>query len=291
MYLIMVMVLESNRSLFLPAAVAGGLSMSIYWTSLNTEYVRTSDRRKEGREAGLLIGLPNIAAVIGPVMGAAILAVAGFSMLMGLSVLLVFLSVVPLFMSHDYRSEGLKLRGAEFLLDRRKALIYFGQGAIYAVDGVFWGMYVFLSYGFVSLGIAASLMGLGMLLFVLVVGRLSDSASARTRLIRISGIMCAALWVMRFLAESELQVMVLSLLGGFILTSFGVALYADFARFAKEAGTVRGVVFRQFWLGAGYVLPSLAMLILLSGLPDIEFLRASFIAAALASLALVTMKN
>ena len=55
-YLSMLMIIGHYPFLYYPAAILGGLSLTLFWTSINTEYVRTSDKRREGEEAGLLFG-------------------------------------------------------------------------------------------------------------------------------------------------------------------------------------------------------------------------------------------
>ncbi|MCK4497519.1 MAG: hypothetical protein KAU24_04935, partial [Candidatus Aenigmarchaeota archaeon] len=242
-FLAIVMNIDALPGRFYPAAVMFGVSASLYWTSITTEYVRVSDKKMEGEEAGLLFGIPHISAVIGPVAGALVLTLLGFNVLFILAVMLVFASIVPLFLSSDYKSEGFSIKGLNLLLDRRRMTYYFAEGTIFMADLTFWGLYVFLSYGFISLGIAASLMGLGMLIFTLLVGRISNTIRGRRSVTRAAGFFCAVLWIMRALATSELEFMVLSLLGGFVITSFTVSIFADFARFAKENGPAqeRGV--------------------------------------------------
>ena len=136
-------------------------------------------------------------------------------------------------------------------------------------------------------------MGLGMLLFTIIVGNTSNTILGRKRVTRIGGFLGAALWIMRFLADSQLEFMLLSLMGGFIITSFWISMYADFARFAKKNGPVRCVVFRQFWMSMGHafsiILPLAALGILL--LSSMELIRAAFVVAALASLVLVTFRE
>ena len=292
-YLAMVMNMGMFPQLYLPAALMGGFSLSFYWVSINTEYVKTSDKRSEGDEAGLLIGLPHIAAVIGPLGGAAILTVFGFHWLFSLSVGLITLSVVPLFLSSDFRSEKITIKKSELFIDKRRLMYYFLIGIIYTTDFVFWSLHVFMNYGFISLGIAGSLMGLGMLFFIIIVGNASNTIRGRRRVTRIGGFLGAALWIMRFLADSQLEFMFLSLLGGFIITSFWISMYADFAHFAKKSGPVRCVVFRQFWMSMGHASSIIIPLAVLSiiMLSSTELIRATFIIAALASLILVTFKE
>ena len=290
LFLAIIMNITALPDLYYAAAVLGGISLALYWTSLTTEYVRVSDRNRPGEEAGLLFGIPSISSVAGPVAGAFILTVLGFGALFMLSVSLVFVSIVPLFLSSDYRSRPFETRRLRLFLDMKKSAYYFAEGTILITDFVFWGLYVFLNYGFIPLGIAASLMGLGMLLFTVVVGRVSNFPGGRRNVARLAGVSCAILWILRFVASSELEVMLLSLLGGFAINSFVVSVFADFTQFAKENGPARSVFFRHFWIDAGRVLPMVIIAILLPGISTIGFIKAMFIISAAASLVLVRFR-
>lgn len=292
-YLAMVMNIGTLPGLFIPAALLGGISLSLYWTSINIEYVMTSDKRSEGEEAGLLFGLPYVSAVLGPLSGVAILTLFGFQWLFMVSVLLILLSVVPLFLSDDYKAEGFRIKEINLFLSKRRIAYFTAIALIYAVDFLFWSLYVFLNYGFVLLGLAASLMGLGMIIFTLFIGSASNTIRGRRRVTRIGGFLAAGLWLMRLTADSEAEFLLLSLLGGFIITSLLVSIHADFSIFAKKNGPARSVVFRQFWLGFGYSLVIVLTLGLSAAmsLGDFAFIRTTFIIAALASLVLIAFRE
>lgn len=291
-YLAMVMNIESLPGLYWPAVLLGGLSASLYWVSFNIEYVNASDRLRKGEETGLLYGLPYMAAVMGPLAGAAVLTLMGFHWLFAISVGIIFLSVVPLFLSSDYRVDLFRLKNINLLMDRRRALYYFVLGAIFTADFVFWSLHVFVNYGFISLGIAAALMGMGMIIFTLLVGHASNTMRGRKRVTRIGAFLCAGLWVMRFLADSELEFMLLSLIGGFIITSLFISIYADFVEFAKKKGVPNSVVFRHLWLFLGQGIPALALVLIAAtlGFGTAEIIRTTFILAALASLVLISFR-
>jgi sulfite exporter TauE/SafE len=84
--------------------------------------------------------------------------------------------------------------------------------------------------------------------------------------------------------------MVLSLVGGFVITSFTVSVFADFSPFAKSNGPGRSVVFRHFWMNIGRTLPYFLLLVLLPGLGALEFLQGCFLIAAAASVILLGFK-
>lgn len=290
-YFAAVMVLGSFPGLFIPAALMGGISISLYWTSMTTEYIMSSDEKREGEEAGMFYGVPYLATIAGPVTGAIILTVFGFSYLFAISALLILASVVPLFLSADYKGDGFRMKGISLLLDKRKALYYFVYGNIHNTDLIFWGLYVFFSYGFISLGIAASLMGLGVLIFILIVGSRTNTIRGRRRAIRIGGFLSVVLWIMRFLADSEIEFMLLSVAGGFILMSFSVPLYADFAHYAKRNGPARTAVFRYIWTILGFLIPLSLIGLFLTGLGAPQMIQAMFLVCAVFSLVLITFKE
>jgi predicted MFS family arabinose efflux permease len=253
-YLLTAMQIPAYTVLFYPSALLGGLSLIMYWTSMNIEYVRTSDKRKEGEEAGLLVGLPYLSVVIGPVIGATILTIFGFTVLFLSAFVIIIISVIPLFLSSDYKADPYPIRTVNHFMDKKRALWYFIIGATYVADFFFWSLYVSLKFGFISLGIAASLMGLGMVIFTLLIGRRSNTLRGRRRTIKVAGFLGLVMWLLRAVAVTEIEFFLLSLFGGFVISSLVVSLYADFSRFAKENGPVRSVVFREMWISLGRII-------------------------------------
>jgi MFS family permease len=288
-YLAMVMNMGSFPWLYSSAAILGGMSLSLYWVSINTEYVRTSDKKSEGEEAGMFFGLPHLSAAAGPLIGAAVLTVLGFPVLFVISVVLILLSVAPLFLSDDYRSSDFGMKGIDLLMDRRRAVFYLALGIVYSADFVFWPLHIYMNSGLVILGLAASLTGVGMIVFTLMVGKASNTTRGRRRVTRIGAFLLAVLWILRLLADSDMEFLVLSLMGGFIITSVYISLYADFAKFAKKNGAGRTVVFRQFWAATGHFLPFMILAVTMPGTG--EFLGAAFIISALASLVLIAFRE
>ncbi len=292
-YLIMVMSIGQYPGLYLPALVLGGLSLSMYWVSMNTEYVRSSDRNDEGEEAGMYVGLPYATAVVGPLAGAGVLTIFGFDWLFSIAVALIFLSVAPLFLSNDHKGDIFSVKRVELMIDRRRALLYVTMGVIYTTDFVLWSLYVFLNYGYLSLGLAASLVGMGMIIYTMFVGRLSNTIKGRTKVTRIAGFLSVILWLLRLAADSQLEFMLLSLAGGFIISTFWISLYADFAMFAKKNQVCRCVVFRNIWINIGHSIPVFLLLLAAgyAGMGTVESIRAAFVLAAAFSLTMLFFRR
>ena len=279
-YLLTAMQVPAFPVLFYPSALLGGLSLIMYWTSMNIEYVRTSDKRKEGEEAGLLVGLPYLSVVIGPVIGATILTLFGFTALFLSAFVIILISVIPLFLSSDYKADPYPIRTVNLLLDKRRALWYFIIGATYAADFFFWSLYVYLNYVFISLGIAASLMGMGMVIFTFLIGKRNNTIKGRRRTIKVAGFLGLILWLLRAVAVTEIEFFLLSLFGGFVISSLVVSLFADFSKFAKENGPVRSVVFREVWISLGRIIPIITLIGLIPFLGADSLLPAYFVMIA-----------
>ena len=196
--------------------------------------------------------------------------------------------MIPLFLSDDYKESGYRMRAIDVLLDKRRALYYIIGSSMFTADFVLWNLFVFMNFGYITLGIAASLMGLGMIIFTTILGSRENTIRGRVRTVRIGGILCMILWLLRAAATTEIQFILLSFAGGFIIMLCSVPLYADFARFAKKSGPARSVAFRQFWTGTGHTVPvGLLLFLLVPVLGAFQYMQAVFVMTAILSLLLV----
>jgi MFS family permease len=238
-----------------PIAILGGAAWSLYWTSLNSSFIKSSDHIHRGEETAHLIAFPKLAGIAAPVIGAFILDYFGFDVLFVMVTLLVGLSVYPLFMTAD-KKKLFKFGWRDdmkFFLDKRFSFGLFLRGGSFIIEGIVWPIFIYVTFqDLIFVGVASALSAIGITIFTLLVGRLSDRVDKR-KIVKIGGILYAVVWFMRPFVSTPLEVFLLSFLGGMFMTTIAVSLFASFSDMAKHKNILGSVVFRESWLTIGRV--------------------------------------
>lgn len=266
-------------------AVLYGLRQSMYWVPLHAEFVRNTDSMHEGKEVGNMIALPKIATIIAPIMGAFILQWLGFPLLFILVIVLLILSLGPLFASGDYKRHfRFDLKKMEFGLNRSLYLAHSVEGVFYVAEFVMWPVFIYLTFGdLLSVGLAATLSGLGIAVFTFLMGRASKRFSHR-RLLGIGAIGYSATWFSRLFVTTPMGAFLVSFMGGMFAAVISIVIYVTFCGFARKRNEVNSSVSRELWLGIGRVIPLVLLLFVLSKFGLI------FILAGICSLLLLLVK-
>jgi len=285
LYLLMLIIIDPHIGIFsismsaallLPVAALGGFSSGLYWVSLNAEFVKNSDKIHRGEEVSHLIAFPKIAAIFAPFIGGVILNSMGFDFLFVLVIVLIAVSVLPLFITKDYRGYfGFRLSAFRLFLSRHLTARFFSEGFMSVAEIVLWPLYVFLiTNDFITTGIAASISGLGIATFTLIVGKISNRVD-RVKIIRFGGITYCIINLFRFFSSDATDIFLLSFLGGIFYTLVRVNLYTNFCDYAKKRNILGTVSFREFWISSGRILTLLIAIILLPGIEAIFIIVAA----------------
>lgn len=81
-----------------------GLQNAVYWFAYHGFFAQNTTEKHEGEEVGLALIVLRLAAAIGPMLGGIFLAFFDFHALVLISILFLFISVVPLIFSQDKRN-------------------------------------------------------------------------------------------------------------------------------------------------------------------------------------------
>lgn len=248
-------------------ALVGGLSDALYWIPLNSEFVKHSDKLHAGEEASHLIAFPKIAGILAPVIGAAVLESLGFDPLFILVILVMMISVVPLFLTGDFRKYfSFKFKDLDILLSKRYAARLFTKGGFVLIESIIWPVYIFLTFNdFMPVGIAVAVSGIAIAFFTLLVGKLSDRVDRR-HMMKLGALGYAFIWFARPFAHSMLEILLLSFLGGMFMTVVVVNLFAAFCNFSRKRNILGAIVFREIWLNLGRVVTLLIVILALGNL-------------------------
>jgi MFS family permease len=250
--------------LLIPISALGGFSQSMYWVSLNSEFVKNSDRIHRGEEVSHLVAFPKLAAIIAPFLAGVILNIFGFNWLFILVIVILFISVIPLFLSEDYkRLFNFNFSDFHLFFSRHLSVRHFAEGFMYMAEGYIWPLFIFMKFNdIVSVGIAASLSVLGVAIFTLIVGRASDRMN-RLMLLRLGGLTYAIVSFLRFMSNDITSIYLLSFLGGVFITLVNINVFANFCDYTKGKNILAGVSFRELWLGVGRMILILLVIFLI----------------------------
>ena len=268
--------------LLAPVALIGALSVVIFWIPINAHFARHIVRDSVAEDTGYLHTVSKLASVVGPLIGGSIIIYLGFPVLFAIGSALLLLSVAPLFLTKDYL---LPLsREWENLSSKKNvkyALVFFMQGLFYITAAVLFPFYVYLqSESFAVTGIAASLLGVGVVISGIVVGKISDRLGKHSTM-KISAIVLACAWLLALFSSGP-QLYVLSLLIGVAVTALNIPIFAIFCEQLNPKNCEGFMIHREVWLNAGRAAVPMLMCVVLI-LSDFSF-EFAFILSAIASI-------
>jgi MFS family permease len=286
-FYILLIFVNSISFLYIFIAILGGVSLTLYWTSMNGLFVKNADKIHEGEEVGLYFGLERTPAIIAPTVGALILRSLGFDFLFSLAVGFLLLSVIPLFLSHDFKPPKFNFKNFKLVVERRLSLYFFVIGVMFGAEYLVWSLFVYLNFGVLSLGLSASFSGLAMALFTVWFGRISNVAKNRTRLVRLGVVLYSIIMILRVYVTTDLEVILISFLSGLFLMSIDVPIFFVFTEHARNREIMSYVASRSIWQNNGRVLIALILFILFLLIGNFAFNIVFYIIAGLVLLLLL----
>jgi len=237
-------------------AILGGMSLCLYWVPLNAEFVKNTDQLHIGQEIGFMMALPRIAGIFAPFIGGAILELFGFNPLFILVLVLIIISVIPLFMSADYRSAfRFSIKDTKISIKRNFSGVYFIYGMLHMGETLVWPVFIFVMLSdILVVGAAASITAIGISFFTVLIGKVSDRIYKRKLLI-MGAIGYSLVWFSRVFSASLIDVLLLSFMGGLFDSLVHISLFSQFCDEARKENILAHVSSREFWLGIGRIAP------------------------------------
>lgn len=178
-------------------------AMLLFWPAFHVDFARFSSQERRGKEVGRLNVISLVPLIVSPALGGWVLASFGYPVLFIVVLAVLLASSVPLFYSketHEVYEDSYKQAwrrmfkranwgtSAGFMFDGLETIIYF----------IFWPLFLFfLAISFDSIGGIASLALVASALFMLYVGRISDTKE-RPWLLNIGALWVAVSWVLKF---------------------------------------------------------------------------------------------
>ncbi|MFC2143131.1 MFS transporter [Candidatus Aenigmatarchaeota archaeon] len=234
-------------------AVLSGVSDSIYWISFNSLFVRNSHKGKRTKEVTEVKSLISFVNILAPAIGGVLAVAFSFNLLFIISIAVIFLSLIPLFMTKDIKPHVKFSFKKLFSKSHVKFFIGFiAQGMENVGFYVFWPVFIFVMLNDIEIvGFATTIGWIGVVLSSYVL--MKEHVKIRTML-RYGAFFTAIVWILRIFAFDTFSMLLISILGG--LTGIMIAIGYETKAWNRAVieNTEEFVVFRELSLAAGRVL-------------------------------------
>jgi MFS family permease len=242
-------------------ALIFGIHSGLFWTSYHTDFATVSDGKHLDKEVGFVKFAIKISGVFGPVIGGFIIAVFGFTPLLWTVVILLALSLVPLFFSKDIHSKTkISLKKAFKGKRIRDWVALAASGFENNVASVIWPIFIFFSVAssFELVGFVTTVSLIFSLIFIIITGKLADKH--RNAVMKFGAISNAVVWIGKLFATTVPFVFVTDSLHGATNTMMTVPFEAKTYNNAAKQGVLEYVLFRATAVGVGGALIFVIML-------------------------------
>ncbi len=285
LYLLWLGVLPAHHGHFYWLAVFAAVVGTFYWIPLHSLFARASHDGCRGNDVGRFTTIMKVATIAGPILGGAAIVLLGYGTLFAIAAALIVFSAVPLFFTKDVKCcEPVSLRRMASSAPKRFVAAFTAEGALSAASPIVWPLFIFAVLGSeFTVGSVATISGVGIAVFTLYTGVLSDRVK-KTTLLHIGGLLWAATWFMRPLALDLAALLAVGLLDGLVGVLVAVPFGALFYSQAMKAAPDEFIVLREMCLGVGRVAYLLALVALL---PLVNAFTAGFVLAGMAALVFV----
>ena len=265
-------------------ALLSGLSSVIYWNSINSEFVKNSHKIHSAEETSHMMGFPKLAMIFAPAIGGLVTEFMGFDPLFVIVMVLLMVSVAPLFATADYKKKfKFKLRFFRILINKKFSILHFSRGVTDIIESIIWPVYIYIVFSdILTVGIAFSITAFAIVLFTLFIGKVSDKIG-RKKLLRIGGIGLIFSWISAIFVTSMLEIFLLSFLIGIFGTLMRLSIFANFSDFARVRNILANVANRESWLCIGRVAILIVLILVL-----VNF-QIAFVIAALVSVVFLAL--
>lgn len=255
------LIFAKNNILFLiPAAALSALETIFYW--LPYHLIFTEDGAEGGFEEDVKIErmLLRFSSALAPFLGGVLISQAGFPLVYSLAALLVFLSSIPLFITHHHKDYGVPspkriIKGLKKKNNQNLLVSFFGQGINQVVWSVCWPLFAFsILDSYQSLGVLTS----GAVFFSLILltqsSRLAQKGKEK-KAILWGGTIAAIIWFFKAFAQTPISLFIFDSLqqGAWIFFAIPFSIFM-YEQSLKNAHPFEFIIRREIALGAGRIL-------------------------------------
>ena len=251
--------LKTEPGYFYHAAFILGMADAIFWIPFHWDFAMFSDKENRGSEISMWYTVSILAGLIGPLIGGTILKFFNFQVLFVIVSLLFIASAIPLFMSKDIKRKiSFATRNVKF--DIKDNVSYAGAGMVVIASAVFWPIFMFtILKGFLSLGSLVTIAGVVNILFILLIGKYTDSHERR-RTTRIGSLLSASSWIIRIFVKTKAQLVFTTIYGGVAAVVMNIPFMALFYDKFKR-NNIWYLIFRELSICGGRIIILISVLL------------------------------
>jgi hypothetical protein len=179
------------------------IGMLLFWPAFHTDFARFSSQQGRGKEVGKLNALSLVPMVVSPAIGGWVLMLFGYPALFAVTLVVLLASAIPLFYSketHEVYTDSYKKAWSRAWKKENIAtsIGFISNGLEIIIITVFWPLFLFLlAISFESIGLIASFALIISSLFMLYVGKLSDTKD-RPWLLNVGSLWTGIAWVIKY---------------------------------------------------------------------------------------------
>ena len=242
-----------------------------YWPAFHIDFARFSEEKSRSKQLSYRHTAIALSSAASPLIGGIVLTSFGYPILFTIVIVMLFVSVFPLFLSSEVHerytdSFGEAYREIFQKKYRNKSIAFFGEGIEIILHIIIWPIFLFtLAISYSSIGLISSVALFAGVIFVLYLGRLIDKIG-HARLLPVGAVLNAFTWPIKMFVATPFDAFVVNTLHQFTrltaLMPLATLFYDWTAR--EDINRDRFVILREVTvnIAMGVILFSLAIIFL-----------------------------
>jgi len=189
------------------------LSESLLWVAYDIYFLKFSKKEIRGSQLSLSYIISILTSIIGPFLGALLIIKFGYNLTYIIGAGLAFFSIIPLFLSKEFKRKlNFNYKDLfKYLLNKKNInlnLSFIGYSIENQIEVILWPIFIFIILkGVLEVGSIVSLTTLISIIIVRVMGKLTDIKNKKY-LIRIGMILTFISWFLRTIVNTKLKIFI-----------------------------------------------------------------------------------
>jgi MFS family permease len=284
-----------NSFFLIPLAVIlKAIGMTLFWPAFHTDFTRFSEKGYQGRAVGKVNVIITVPAIVGPVIGGAVLSIAGYPALFIAVLVILLVSSIPMLLSretHVVYSDSFKEAWQRVFKKEnwKTSLGLIADSFEAGINTYLWPLFMFvLAISYATMGEITTLALAVATLFALYMGRVSDTIINRVWFLNVGSVLTSIAWILKYFVRAPFDAFLADTLYRVCRGSASIPFQTFFYRKAslKGEGTDEFIIYREIVINLSYLFSLMLLAGILFFIPQINI---AFIVAAIVSLGFVFM--
>ncbi len=271
--------------LFWLVPILFGICVITFWLGFHIDFSRFSQRKFRTEQIGVQNILCSIVAAMGPILGALIIIFFGFTVLFITGSALLFVSIIPLFLSKElFPSHNFSFKRFNKQIKISEGLSFMGAAIEQSVASYLWPLFLFIILdSFLDIGIIFTITLFLSLISTVYISKVSDKKSKKP-VLKLGVALNSFGWIIRLFFRSVVFITGITFFYGVSATMMGLPFAAITYDNTNKRNRLEYLTFREICFGLGRLVLFSLFFIFIS-------FKLSFVLAALASIAVILIIN